>query len=145
MSDLHRGFDYIGVTVSYLCHDGQGNYLLNKRSQNCRDEHGCWDPGGGAVEFGETIEEALKKEIKEEYCVEVTDYEFLGYKDIFRTINGRKSHWLSLVYKVLVERDKVKNGEPHKFDEIDWFTLDNLPSPLHSQLPEAIEMFKSQL
>jgi ADP-ribose pyrophosphatase YjhB (NUDIX family) len=36
------------------------------RNTLCRDEHGAWDCGGG-LEFGDTVEEALQKEIHEEY------------------------------------------------------------------------------
>lgn len=51
---MRQGFDYIGVTTVFYCHDGKGNLLLHKRSQTCRDEKGRWDCGGGALKFGET-------------------------------------------------------------------------------------------
>lgn len=140
-----KGIDYIGVTVSYFCHDGNGNYVLAKRSVNTRDEHGRWDTGGGSVEFGDTVINTLKKEIKEEYCTEVLDYEFLGYKDILREQEGTQTHWLSLYFKVLVEPSTVKIGEPHKFDDIGWFRLNNLPEPLHSQFLPSVEQFKDRL
>lgn len=124
---------------------GAGNFLFNKRSNNCRDECGAWDQGGGALEFGEKVEDALKKEIKEEYCTDVLGYEFLGYLDVHREHNGEKTHWIALDFKVLIDRNKVKNGEPHKFDEIGWFKLDNLPTPLHSQTPKRFEMYKGKL
>lgn len=63
---MKKGEDFTGVAVVYFCHDGQGNFLLNKRSVNCRDELGAWDPGGGGLEFGDTIENTLRKEIAEE-------------------------------------------------------------------------------
>ena len=134
-----------GISVVYFCHDGQGHYLLNKRSINCRDEHGCWDPGAGAVEFGDKIEERLKKEIKEEYCADIIESEFLGFRDVHRIFDGQKSHRIALDFKVLVNPEQVKNGEPHKFDQIGWFTLDNLPQPLHSQIPIALKLYKEKL
>ena len=73
-----KGLDYTGITIVYICHDGAGKYLLNKRSKNCRDEQGRWDCGGGGLEFSDTVEDTLKKEIMEEYCTEVKQYEFLG-------------------------------------------------------------------
>ena len=139
---MKKGEDFTGVTVVYLCHDGKGNFLLNKRSVNCRDEHGTWDPGGGGLEFGDTVENTLRKEIAEEYSTDVLDFKFLGYRDIHREHNGKKTHWISLDFKVLVDREKAKNGEPHKFNEIGWFTLDNLPTPLHSQFPKFLENHK---
>lgn len=142
---MKKGIDYIAVGVSYFCHDGNGKYLMNKRSKNCRDEHGRWDIGGGGVDFGDTIEETLRKELKEEYCVENISYEFLGYGDVFREQDGSKTHWIQFFFRVKVDPKEVKNGEPHKFDEIGWFSLDNLPQPLHSQIQKQVDLYKGKL
>ena len=142
---MKKGEDYTGVTIVYFCHDGKGNFLLNKRSKNCRDEHETWDPGGGGLEFDDTVENTLKKEIKEEYCTDVIKYDFLGYRDVHREHNGKKTHWIALDFKVLVDRNKVSNGEPHKFDAVEWFTLDKLPSPLHSQFPKFLLDHKDKI
>lgn len=142
---MRKGIDYIGVTVGFLCHDGEGNYLLQKRSVNCRDEHGTWDGGGGSVELHDTVENTLRKEIREELCAEVLEYEFLGYRDAHREHGGDKTHWISLDFKVRLDRNEVRNGEPHKFDEIRWFKLDEFPTPLHSQLPASLEQYRDRL
>ncbi len=142
---LKKGIDYPGVTVVYFCHDGQGHFVLNKRGVNCRDEQGTWDPGGGGIELGHTVEGTIRKEVREEYGTEVLAFEFLGYRDIHRRHQGQATHWIALDFKVLVNRDQVKNGEPHKFDDVQWFTLKTLPSPLHSQFPGFIEKYHSHL
>lgn len=142
---MRKGLDYTGLTVVFLCHDGKGNYLLNKRSVNCRDEHGCWDPGGGSIDFGEQVLETLHREIYEEYCTDVLSFEFLGYRDVHRVHEGQKTHWIALDFRVHVDREKVRNGEPHKCEELRWFSLDNLPSPLHSQFPHFLEKYKDKL
>lgn len=142
---MQKGIDHTGITVCYLCHDGKGNVLFNKRGANTRDEQGRWDPGGGALEFGDTVEQTLKKEIKEEYCADIINVEFLGYRDLLREMDGKKTHWLTLDFAVLVDRELAKNGEPHKFDEIGWFGLDNLPAPLHSGLPILLEKHKKKI
>ena len=54
-------------------------------------------------------------------------------------------HWIALDFKALVDKDEAKNGEPHKFDTVEWFKIDNLPSPLFSQLPHFLEKYKSKL
>ncbi len=142
---IQKGKDYTGVTVTYLCHDGAGNILMHKRSERCRDEHGRWDCGGGALEFEDTIEDTLKKEVREEYGTEVLDFEFLGYRDVHREHDGKKTHWVALDFKVLVDPAQVVNNEPHKFEEVAWFTKDALPEPLHSQLPGYFERYREQL
>src|SRR3989338_6063662 len=130
---MKKGEDHISVSIVFFCHDGKGNYLLNKRSKNCRDEQGRWDCGGGGLEFGDTVIGTLKKEIKEEYCTDVLDYEFLGYRDAHRIHNEIKTHWIALDFKVLVDRKKVRNGESHKFEKLDWFKFGKFPKPLHSE------------
>jgi len=142
---LVKGIDHIGVNVVYFCHDGQRNVLMAKRSKNTRDEHGRWDIGGGGLELGETVEETLRKEIKEEYCTDVIEYEFLGYRDVHRQHQGQKTHWIGLDFKVLVDPKKVKNGEPHKFDEVKWFPYKNLPQHSHSQFPTFLKLYRHKL
>jgi 8-oxo-dGTP diphosphatase len=142
---MKKGEDYTGVTVVFACHDGAGNFLFGKRTTVCRDEHGCWDIGGGGVDFGETIEQTLRKEIKEEYCTDVLSFQFLGYRDVFRETDGKKTHWLAMDFKVHVDRSKVGVGEPHKIEAVEWFTLDNLPQPPHSQFPKFLELYKEKL
>jgi 8-oxo-dGTP diphosphatase len=139
-NDARRGIDFIGVTCSFVCHDDKGRILLHKRSKNCRDEHGRWDNGGGAHEFGSSLKETVIREIKEEYGVEPTDLKFIkAYDALRRLADGTPTHWVVLVYSAKVDPKKVKNNEPYKIDEIGWFTMYNLPSPLHSQVSHTLE------
>lgn len=142
---MKKGEDYTGINVTYFCHDGNGRFILNKRSVQCRDEHGCWDPGGGGVDFGDSIEGTLRKEIKEEYGTDVLGFEALGYREVHREHAGRKTHWIAFDFKVLVDPKKVMNGEPHKFDAVEWFTLETMPTPVHSQFPFFLEKYKDRL
>lgn len=140
-----KGVDYTGVTIVYFCHDGKGNVLMNKRGANSRDEKGMWDIGGGGVEFGATVEDTVRNELLEEYCTDALKCEFLGFRDVHRMHDGNKTHWIALDFKVLVDRAKAKNGEPNKFDEVKWFTLDTLPSPVHSQLHVFLKNYDKKL
>lgn len=140
--DLRRGVDYIGVTVNFVVYDGKGNVLLQKRSKAVRDEQGTWDVGGGAVEFGETIDEAVRREVQEELGVTAKKINFLVAFDAHRVNKGSKTHWVALSYSVLVDSDKVRINEPNKIDEIGWFTLERLPAPLHSQIMKPLQAAK---
>lgn len=141
-----KGIDHVGTAVVFFCHDGNGNVLLNKRSKKSRDEHHTWDPGGGVIEVGEKVIDALKREIKEEYCTDIIESEFLGFRDVHRVDEkGNPTHWIILDFKVLINRKKVANGVPDKHAEIGWFKLNNLPFPVHSQFPLFLKKYKEKL
>ena len=133
-TDLRRWIDHIGVSVCILIYDEKGRVLLMKRGPAARDERGTWDICGGAIEFGESIDESLRREVKEELCTEVIDVEFLIAYDAHRKhTDGSPTHWIGLVHVAKVDEAKVKIGEPHKIAEIGWFYSHELPEPLHSQ------------
>ena len=140
-----KGIDYTGITISFYCHDGEGNYVLHKRSDTCRDEHGRWDCGGGGLKFNETLLDGVKREVEEEYGTASLEIESLGQDEVFREHEGNPTHWLSFRYRVLLDRNNVVNNEPEKHSELGWFPIDNFPSPLHSQMGSVIERYKEFL
>ena len=142
---MNKGVDYTGVTIVAICHDGNGEYLLNKRSENCRDEHGRWDVVGGGLEFGDSVEDTIRKEIGEEFGTEVRAIEFLGFRDVHREHNGTPTHWIALDFKVEIDREQARNAEPHKFDEVGWFRINAFPEPMHSQYPHFYAQYGDRL
>ena len=55
-------------------------------------------PLGGAVNFGETTEEALRREIREELELEITDLKLLGTIENIFILEGEKGHEIVYVY-----------------------------------------------
>ena len=140
--DKRRGREHIGVSVGAVVHDGTGRILLMKRGPKARDEHGNWDVCGGTIEFGESVDETIRREVREELCTETFEIDFLTAYEAIRQHNGTQTHWIILINAVRVDPSKVKIGEPEKISEIGWFTLDTLPSPMHSQFHKALEAIK---
>lgn len=105
-----RGFSYIGVSACAVVHDGQGSILMMKRGVNARDEHGVWDITGGAVEFGDTIESTLQRELHEELRTKPLEVKFLTAYDAHREYEGKKTHWIALIYAVKVNPATVILG-----------------------------------
>jgi 8-oxo-dGTP diphosphatase len=126
------------VSCVFVCHDGDGRVLLARRSAGARDEPGTWDTGAGALEFGETFEAAVTREVREEYSTSPLDITTLGVRNVLR--DRPASHWVAVVFAVRVDPATVAIGEPHKFDQLGWFTIDALPEPLHSQLPPTLAL-----
>lgn len=130
----HKGISFVGVTTSALCHDGNGNFLMMKRGPLARDENGRWDILGGGLKHGVEVEANLRRELYEELCTTAEDIICLGYRDVHRVLgDGTPTHWISIDHIMKINRDRVSIGEPGVIDEIDWFTIDTIPTPLHSQ------------
>ena len=142
---MKKGIDYPGVSIVFMCHDGAGNFLLHRRSEQCRDEHGRWDCGGGGLDLGDAVINTLQKELEEEFGTNVLDHHFLGYRDVHREHEGVKTHWIALDFLVHVDREKVVNNEPHKFEELGWFKWGEFPEPRHSQFPPFFEKHEEKI
>ena len=141
---MKPGLDYIGISTAFICHDGNGRFLLGKRSKNCRDEQGAWEFGGGVLEFGFTLEENVLREIKEEYGCEGTIEEELPPITLFRNSEGEKTHWVTIPYIVRVNPSKAKLNEPESQDEIGWFRLDEFPQPFHTGATSIFEAYRDR-
>lgn len=61
------------VTAGALIKDRYGRILLQQRS-----DYGDWGLPGGAMEYGETIEETMLREVYEETGLQLHDYKFLS-------------------------------------------------------------------
>ncbi|MBN1887928.1 MAG: NUDIX domain-containing protein [Thermoflexales bacterium] len=80
---MRRGIDYIGVGVGALIVDGQGRLSpgVARRGPQAKNERGLWEFPGGAVEFGERLADALRREMREEYGIEIEVGELLDVAD----------------------------------------------------------------
>ncbi|MFA5932692.1 MAG: NUDIX hydrolase [Microgenomates group bacterium] len=142
MNKLKAGVDYIAVSVSFYCHNDDGIFVLHKRSDKCRDEIGAWDFGGGKLEFGEDPETGVLREVLEEYGVEGEIVEQLPAHSIIREQKGIKTHWVVIPFFIKVDLTKIKNADPEKIAEIEFFELDNLPQPMHTGAAHTMKKFK---
>lgn len=109
--------------------------LLGRRTSKVRFA-GLWDAFGGHVERGESPEEALRRELREELAIDVTLARFLHiYEDIDPTSGETFRHHLFLV--------TGWDGEPgianEEHSEIRWYRPDEVAElNLMPSLKEAI-------
>ncbi len=103
------------LTVDAVIIGEESNVLLIKRKRN--PFKGYWALPGGFVEYGETVENALNREVKEETGLTVEEKELLGvYSDPRRDPRG---HIVTIVFLV----KKVSGGliESLEAEEIKFF------------------------
>jgi 8-oxo-dGTP diphosphatase len=129
-----RGLDYIGVGVGAVIVDEGGRLFLARRGPLARNERGLWEFPGGAVEFGERLVDALRREIAEEYGLEIEVGELLDVNDHILPLEGQ--HWVSPSYLCRVKAGQASIQEPGKCSQIGWFALDELPTGL-TQVSQA--------
>ncbi len=126
---MKPGIDFIGVSVGAMIFNDEGKLLLCKRSKNAKNERGFWEVPGGAVEYGEKLEDAIRREIHEELEIDIELIEQFPAAD--HIIIADHQHWVPTTFLAKIVRNKKPRiVEPDKCDEIGLFALDNLPNPL---------------
>lgn len=101
------------VSVSGVVLNEHGQVLVIQRNDN-----GHWEAPGGVLELGETFEEGVRREVREETGIDVAVEDLTGiYKNMTRGIVA------------LVFRCSVKQGQPHPTDEataVRWLNTDQV-------------------
>jgi 8-oxo-dGTP diphosphatase len=125
---MKKGIDYIGVGVGAVIMNVEGKIFLAKRGGEARNERYKWEFPGGSVEFGERLEDALVREVMEEYGFEIEVQKLLDVVD--HIIPEEKQHWVSPTFLCRFKKGAPHIREPHKCDAIEWFQLDGIPEDL---------------
>ena len=108
--------------------NGAGRVLLQRRS-----DFGVWGLPGGAVEAGETLEHAVRREVKEETGLDVEVLRLVGaYSDpgptTVRYPSGDVVYYVSLTFEC-----RVVGGRPQtdvESTEMGWFAPGALPAEM---------------
>ena len=131
---MKRGIDYIGVGVGAIIVDGAGRLFLARRGPQAKNERGLWEFPGGSVEFGERLADALKREMGEEYGIEIEVGELLDVVDHILPDEGQ--HWVSPTFICTIVSGEPTIREAAKCTEIGWFAPDQMPDDL-TQITQA--------
>lgn len=101
------------VSVAGVVVNDEGQVLVIRRRDN-----GEWQPPGGVLELNETIEDGLRREVREETGIEIAPGPLTGvYKN------------MSLGVIALVFRCTPRGGHPQPGDETEqvlWMSLDQV-------------------
>ena len=110
----------IETTLCLLKRDDEILLALKKRGFGAGKYNGV----GGKIKDGETVEEAMIRETKEEIMVTPSEYEKVGIVSFDEYINGEKK---ALVFHLYIATKW--DGEPSESDEMKpfWFKIDNIP------------------
>lgn len=103
-----------------------GKVLLGKRKNS--GGAGTYGLPGGHLEFNESPEECIKREVLEETNLKIKNIRFITYtNDLFK---DTRRHYLNLHFIADYDSGELKNMEPEKCEKWEWVDWNNLPKPL---------------
>jgi 8-oxo-dGTP pyrophosphatase MutT (NUDIX family) len=82
------GLKAASVAICILLRDGAGSLLITRRAPNLRSHAGQWALPGGRRDPGESVQDAARRELREETGVEVAPDDVLGVLDDYATRSG---------------------------------------------------------
>jgi 8-oxo-dGTP pyrophosphatase MutT (NUDIX family) len=136
----HRPILMVGAAVLVL--DVEDRLLMMKRS-----DIGRWGIPGGAMELGEAVENAARREAREETNLEIGEMSlfgvFLGPELYYKYPSGDEVYNVSIVYRSHDWRGEIKLNAEHS--EWKWFRASEIPEDISPPIKTIIEQFKTSL
>ncbi len=137
--------EHINGGVGTIIINKQGEILLGKRSSDeetadCEmKEEGTWTLPGGRIEYGETLEEAAIREIKEETDLDVKE-ENLHLICVQNDLNEH-AHFISVGFVCYEFSGMPKMMEPLEIVTWKWFPKNELPRNIFTPSKKTLDSF----
>ncbi len=136
----------ITVFSGILFHDGK--ILMSQRDEvECPEAHMKWELPGGKCDFGETPQQAVKREFSEETGREIEVVKLLPYTGVnYWDYEWGKQQTLCFVFLCKL----IKEGEPAKKDhhvaDIKWIPIDEVKNfPTLPDMDLIVDLAKKEL
>lgn len=134
----HRPILMLGAVTLIIDHEER--MLMMKRTDS-----GHWGIPGGAVELGEFIEEAAKRETREETNLDIVEMSlfgvFSGPELHYIYPNGDEVYNVSIVYLSRAWQGGIRLNEEHS--EWNWFRANDIPEDISPPIRTILEQWKN--
>jgi len=117
----------------------RGNKVLLGMRLGAHGE-GYYAAPGGHVEFGESLAECARREIREECDLEIEDIRLLS---VGTYMWGADRHYVDVDVVCQAPRGEPRNMEPENCAGWAWYDLETLPSPLFAVTENMIASLRS--
>lgn len=100
-----------------------GDSILLVRHEKGDDSY--WLLPGGGVEWGESLDEALRRELKEEACLEIRVGDLAFVSDTVAPDGSR--HFIQCCFEATITGGEMKVGEDERVVEVQFVSAERLP------------------
>ncbi|AUM67411.1 DNA mismatch repair protein MutT [Brevibacillus laterosporus] len=128
----------VGVGAAIIDDNRRILLVLRKKAP----EAGCWSLPGGKVDYMETIEDAVIREIKEELNIDIVIDSLLCVTN--HIVQAESVHWIAPTFIAHISSGEVQNLEPHALEKVEWFPIDELPDNITITTTYAIDQLKNR-
>ncbi len=131
------------IRVIAICIFRRGNSVLVCEYFDSVDKKPFYRPLGGAVEYGETTEAAIRREIQEEIRQEISELKMLTVLENIFVNEGKPGHEIAYVYegrftdKSAYEQESFEVHEETEIMKASWRDLNSF-NDYHRLVPEEL-------
>jgi 8-oxo-dGTP diphosphatase len=130
--------NHIRVGVGLLIIKGDTILLGQRKAALGTGQYGAT---GGHVEYGETLQDAVLRELAEEAGVQVKNVRFLCVSDFLTHMPER--HYVDVGFVADWESGDPQLLEPHKCEGWDWYDRKNVPKNLFGVMAAYLEAYET--
>ncbi len=133
----------IGAGCGVMVFNNRNQLLLGLRNSDEKladselHEEGTWTMPGGNIEYGETFEEAGRREAMEEAGITLKELEVI----CVQTDKNQYAHYISVGMIAKNFEGTPQVMEPDQIIKWEWFDLDKLPKNIFSPSKKTIDCF----
>jgi ADP-ribose pyrophosphatase YjhB (NUDIX family) len=113
------------IAAYALIHDEE-KILLCRISKELPEWEGSWTLPGGGIEFGESPEAAVVREVEEETGLKVRPDGIAGIDNLFIQRDHEEFHGLRIVYNATVTGGELRHEASGTTDLCEWHRFANL-------------------
>lgn len=133
------------IRAKVICVFRNGNRILVGDAYDPTKDEVFYCPPGGRIEFGETSEVALRREMKEELAVDIESPRLLGVLENLFTFDGEPGHEIVFVYDAQLRDKSLYDADGFGGTESDghtfsarWIDLDAIGADTPPVYPEGL-------
>jgi len=132
------------IPAAYLILKKDGEILLMRR-QGSGYYDNWYSVPAGHIEAGELPIDGLIREVKEELGIKLFKKDLLFVHSMYRTKHDETGDRVDYFFITSQWSGEIKNTEPHKCDDVRWFSVNALPNKMMHHVHDAIKCINKNI